>query len=131
MAANYTYTDTSYTDVLPGGNAVTYGLPNNSKDSYNLVLYYEDSRFSLRGAYNFRGVFLREVPNEQDGLKYRGDYGQADISARYKLNDKISLTLDILNALNAVQEEYVFEDRLTDGTYTTGRTIQFGVRARF
>lgn len=131
VAVNYTYTDTSYEQVLAGGGSVTYGLPNNSKDSYNLVVYYENDRFSLRAAQNFRGVFLREAPNEQDGLKYRDDYAPVDVAVRYKLNDQISLTLDVQNILNAVQEEYVFERRLTDGTFTTGRTVQFGLRGKF
>lgn len=130
-AINYTYTDTSFEQVLPGGGSTTYGLPNNSKDSYNLVVYYENETFSIRAAQNFRGVFLREVPNEQDGLKYRDDYSQTDLSARFHLTENVSLTLDVLNAFDDIQEEYVFEDRLTDGTFTTGRTVQFGVRGKF
>jgi len=131
VAVNYTYTDTSYKQVLPGGGSMKYGLPNNSRDSYNLVVYYENDRFSVRAAQNFRGVFLREVPNEQDGLKYRGDYAPVDVAVRYKLTPRASLTLDVQNVLNAVQEEYVFEKRLTDGTFTTGRTVQIGLRAEF
>jgi iron complex outermembrane recepter protein len=131
VAFNYTYTDTSFEETLVSGTTLTYGLPENSRDSYNLVGYYEDDRFSLRGAYNFRGRFLREVPNVQDGLKYRDDYGQLDMSARLKIGERFALTLDVLNMLDAMQEEFVYEERLTDGTFTTGRTVQFGLRGKF
>ena len=131
VVVNYTYTDASFEQVTGAGTNLTYDLPNNSKDSYNLIVYYETDRFNVRLAHNFRGVFLREVPSEQDGLKYRDDYGQTDLSARVNLNDRIALTLDVQNLFESVQEEYVFEERLTDGTFTTGRTIQAGLRANF
>jgi len=128
---NYTYTDASFEELSGAGGNLTYDLPNNSRDNYNIILYYENDIFNVRVAHTFRGVFLREVPNEQDGLKYRDDYGQTDLSARYNLTDRIGLTLDVQNLFDAVQEEYIFEERLTDGTFSIGRTIQLGVRARF
>lgn len=131
VVMNYTYTDASFEQVSGAGANLTYDLPNNSKDSYNLIAYFETDRFNVRLAHNFRGVFLREVPNEQDGLKYRDDYGQTDLSARVNLNDQLSVTLDVQNLFEAVQEEYVFEERLTDGTFTTGRTVQVGLRVNF
>jgi TonB-dependent receptor len=130
FAANYTYTDSSFTDTISGTN-ISYGLPNSSQDTYNLVGYYENERFSARLAYNFRGAFLREIPNEQDGLKYRDDFGQLDFSLRWNVVPDLRATFDVLNLMDDVQEEYVFEDRLTDGTFTTGRTFQVGLRANF
>ncbi|MBV2150078.1 TonB-dependent receptor [Sphingobium sp. AS12] len=130
IVANYTFTDSSFKDMV-GGTTLTYGLPENSKHSFNLIGYYEDADFSVRLAYNYRSEFLREKPNEQDGLKYRSAYGQADFAARYKLMPKLTLTLDVLNLLNASTDEWVYEPRLTDGRFTTGRTVQFGLRASF
>lgn len=130
VVANYTYTDSSYEEQLDDG-AITYGLPENSKHSYNLIAYYEDDRVSVRLAHNFRSEFLREVPNEQDGLKYRDDVEQTDLSTRFNLTPAIQLTADVLNLFDTRSEEYVFDPRLTDGYFVSGRTFQFGVRASF
>lgn len=129
-AANYTYTDSSFQDTL-GGTDISYGLPESSKDTYNLTLYYEDERLTARLAHNFRGRFLREIPNPVDGLKYRDDYGQTDVSIRYNLLPNLQLTMDVINAFDDKQEEYVFSRQLTDGIFTTGRTWQFGLRSNF
>jgi TonB-dependent receptor len=128
VIANYTYTDSSFKDTI-SGTALTYELPENSKTSYNLIGYYEDAKFSARLAYNFRSQFLREAPNAQDGLKYRSGYGQADFAARYKARRGITLTLDALNLFKAHTDEWVYQPTLTDGRFTTGRTVQFGLRA--
>ena len=130
VVANYTYTDSDYRETTEGGE-LSYDLPENSRHSYNLIGYYEDQRLSVRVAYNYRGKFLREVPNVQDGLKYRDAYAQTDVAMRYKLLDNVSLTVDVLNALNAKTEEYVYEERLTDGLFQTGRTVFFGLKASF
>lgn len=131
MAANYTYTESTYREALADGTSTTYGLPNSSKNVYNLTAYYETTAYSLRLAYNYRDKFLREVPNLQDGLKWRDGYGQLDLSARYNLSKSLRLTFDVQNLTEAVQEEYVYDPRMTDGTFSTGRTFQLGLRARF
>ncbi|MDE8650710.1 TonB-dependent receptor [Novosphingobium album (ex Liu et al. 2023)] len=130
IVANYTFTDSSFRDTV-SGTTLAYGLPENSRHSFNLIGYYEDKDLSLRIAYNYRSKFLREKPNEQDGLKYRSAYGQADFAARYKLLPNLALTLDVLNLFSAETDEWVYEPRLTDGRFTTGRTVQFGLRASF
>ncbi|MBD3817429.1 TonB-dependent receptor [Brevundimonas diminuta] len=130
VVANYTYTDSDYRETTEGGE-LSYELPENSRHSYNLIGYYEDRRLSVRVAYNYRGKFLREVPNVQDGLKYRDAYAQTDIALRYKLLDNVSATVDVLNAFNAKTEEYVYQERLTDGLFQTGRTVFFGLKASF
>lgn len=129
-AANYTYTDSNFQDTV-SDTGISYGLPENSKDSYNVTLYYEDDRFTARIAQNFRGRFLREIPNPVDGLKYRDDYRQTDVSLRYYLLPNLQVTMDVINAFEDKQEEYIFNRRLTDGIFATGRTWQFGLRSNF
>lgn len=130
VAANYTYTDSNFQDTVSGAD-ISYGLPENSEDSYNLTGYYEDDRLTVRVAHNFRGAFLREIPNAVDGIKIRDDYQQTDVSVRFNVVPNVQLTMDVLNALDSQPEEYVFQPRLTDGIFTNGRTWQFGLRADF
>lgn len=131
IVANYTYTDSSFVEELGDGSSLTYGLPENSQHSFNLTGYYENDIVSLRLSHNYRERFLREVPNIQDGLKFRDDVSVTDFAGRVYLSDTIQLTLDILNIFESKTEEFVFDERLTDGIFTTGRTFQFGVRAKF
>lgn len=131
VIANFTYTDSSFEEALDEGGSISYGLPQNSRTSYNLIGYYDDGRLSVRLAHNFRERFLREVPNLQDGLKYRDDVRQTDLSLRFNVTDKLQFVADVLNLFDDKTEEFVFEERLTDGIFTVGRTVQFGVRAQF
>lgn len=129
IVSNYTLTSSNFVDTVDG-STMRYELPENSRHSLNLIGYYEDSDFSVRLAYNYRSKFLRVKPNVQDGLKYRSGYGQADLALRYDLLPNVTATLDILNLFKASTDEWVYEPRLTDGRFVSGRTIQFGLRAK-
>ncbi len=61
----------------------------------------------------------------------RAGYGQLDFSARYKLLKGITATVDVLNVLNSRRYEWVYDPSLTDGLFTSGRTVQFSLRASF
>ena len=131
VVANYTFSESDFKEKLEDGSSVTYQLPSNSKHSYNLTAYYEKYGFSLRIARNFRSSFLREIPNIEDGLKYRDDVGITDISSSYNINNTIGITLNVLNAFNSKKYEYIFEELYMDNVSFFGTTFQLGVRAKF
>ncbi len=128
---NYTFAESTFEEELNNGEINKYGLPNHSKHSYNLIGYYEKYGFRLTLAHNFRSNFLREKPNPTDGLKYRDDFGQTDLSAGYDITKNIGVTFNIINLFNNTWYEYIFQERLMDGYFTSGRTFQFGLRASF
>ncbi|MDF0490164.1 TonB-dependent receptor [Sphingomonas sp. H39-1-10] len=130
MVANYTFTNSNFSQTV-SGTTLTYELQNNSKNTVNIIGYYEDGDFSTRLAYNYRSKYLRAAPNVTDGIKYRAGYGQLDFSARYKLLKGITATVDVLNLLNTRRYEWVYDPSLTDGLFTSGRTVQFSLRASF
>lgn len=130
IVANYTFTNSNFSQTVDG-STLTYELQNNSKNTVNLVAYYEDADFSTRLAYNYRSKYLRSAPNVTDGIKYRAGYGQFDFSARYKLLKNITATVDVLNLFNNRRYEWVYDPGLTDGYFNSGRTVQFSLRASF
>lgn len=130
VVANYTFTNSNFQDTV-SGTKLTYELQNNSKNTVNLIGYYEDGDFSARFAYNYRSKYLRSAPNAADGIKYRAGYGQLDFAARYKVLRNVRVTADVLNLLNARRYEWVYDPALTDGYFASGRTVQFGLRASF
>ncbi len=128
---NYTYSDTSFEEELDNGEINKYSMPNHSKDSYNIIGYYDKNNLMVSLAHNFRGKFLRSKPNPEDGLKYRDDYGQTDLSSSYLIKDKFGISFNVVNLLNNKRYEYIFNERLMDTYFNFGRTYQIGLRYSF
>ena len=94
-AFNYTFTDSEFTD----DNGNTFTFPGASKNSYNLVLYYETGGFSGRLAYNSRGDYLDEVSSAADGSNtlYAEGTGRLDLSLRYRWKNGLRVSFDAIN----------------------------------
>jgi iron complex outermembrane recepter protein len=131
VATNYTYADseTPIQNPLGGG---TLPLSNLSRDSYNLVGYYENDLFTARLAYTYRSKFLVALDSAAlGGARYEDEYGQLDASASFALSDRFRLTLDATNLNKAITRQYNGTwSRLTaaavnDTRYSLGITASF------
>ena len=127
---NYTYveSDASYTNAVSGAN---FGLQGLSRNSYNVVGFYEKDRIQTRLAYTFRENFLQVASGRNGDPEYFDDYGQLDASFGFKVTDAVSVTLEGLN-LND-EKEFIYSttpDRVKEYR-TTGRRYILGVRATF
>ncbi|MFT4953297.1 MAG: iron complex outermembrane receptor protein, partial [Pseudoalteromonas tetraodonis] len=68
-----------------------------SKNSYNVVGFYENDDFSARLAYNWRSEFIiREAPGWYGNREHQ-DYGQLDFSATYSVTDYLDVTFEGIN----------------------------------
>jgi len=118
LLANYTYTDGKASD---GSDVV-----GNSKRTYNLEAYYENDRFSARGAYTYRSSYLvgldRSFAQHMDGV------GNLAASLNYRINDMFTLTFDALNLNNPVLKYYGENKDQPRALYSNGRQFYFGVR---
>lgn len=109
---NYTKSDSS--QERKGFNNEELPFVNNSKDTYNLVAWYENEIISARVAYNFRSPRLMTAGNPATGQQslYQDDYGQLDMNLTYNVNDQWSVYLNGSNILEEIQQTYVeFEDQ--------------------
>ena len=137
VQANYTYVDSEDPNVEPisianisnPGSALE-GL---TKNSYNLIAFYDKGRVQARLAYNWRDTFL----SARQGDVTRGlpehdyEYGQFDFSASYDINDSFTLTAEIINMLDEGRLEYAdIRERVTTLEYS-GRRYTLGLRATF
>jgi iron complex outermembrane receptor protein len=110
---------TQFFDFLPGflnglgmqANAtyVQGEFQNISKWSYNLVGIYEKGPVSFRVAYNWRDGF--DVgPAPGGGMQPQEIYSKAqpwlDLSASYKIMERLTLTFDATNLLNSYYQDY-------------------------
>lgn len=76
-----------------------------SKDSFNLVGYWENDVFSSRAAYNWRSEYIiREVGYY--GNRMHDDYGQLDLSFAWNATDSITVTFDAINVLEEDDIQY-------------------------
>lgn len=105
--ANYTYTDSrnSAKDVF-GDDLPFVGM---SKNSYNLVLWYEQDALSARIAWNSRSPRLITQGSSAVGFQslYQDDYSQLDLNVTYDINDNISVYLNGSNILEEYQQTYL------------------------
>ncbi|MET3106981.1 iron complex outermembrane receptor protein [Oxalobacteraceae bacterium GrIS 2.11] len=103
VSANFTLTNAqapaaSYQDQL---NLFTQS----SKDTANLVAYYETSAYFVRTAYNWRSEYmLRETG--WYGNRMHAAYGQLDLSAGWNITPKIVLMFEATNLNKADDVQY-------------------------
>jgi TonB-dependent receptor len=99
-------------------------------NSYNLVGFYEDSGWSIRGAYNWRDKFYAGGDSQGSPI-YTAAYGQLDMSIGYKLNKNLTLQADLVNLNDGVIRQYSRTEEQLQSVTQTGRRIQVGARYRF
>jgi TonB-dependent receptor len=104
-------------------------------DSANLVGFFENEKWSIRAAYNWRGEFLTSRFDGaccgQNNPVYTEPFGQLDINASYKWNDKLTLTLEGINLTDSINR---LHGRLkSEVLYVTqtGPRYMFGLRYKF
>ena len=120
IVANYTYVDATGDTQLDSV----------SQDNYNVTGYYEDDRFSVRLAYNFRSDYRVGFINFfGDGANVQ-DFGQLDMSAQYSVNDNFDI---VFEALNLTQESLTTlnDAGINRGVEDVGTRLTFGIRGNF
>ena len=136
MQLNYTYVDSQIQYLTStGANSFKTDLTGLSKHSWNATLYYEGERFSGRVSATNRDDFLLQVPATESGFDVHGQTGTTtvDASVRYKINDKLELSLEGINLTDEPQESWVqnANGQLPLDYSETGRQYLLGLRYKF
>lgn len=101
-------------------------------DSANLVAFYENDKWSVRGAYNWRGEFLA---SNGDGSganpMYTEAYGQLDVNVGYKWNKNLSLQAEVINLNDGIQRLHGRSSTQVDFVTQTGPRYMIGARYKF
>jgi iron complex outermembrane receptor protein len=136
VLASYTYVDSKiiYCTNATCTATVRNDLINLSKNTLNGTLYYEDSKFSIRGSANYRDGFLLRVPSGRAGSDVQGNISSVfvDASASYQITPQVRLTLEAQNLTNQELGFYVDSVR-QDSLYSSysGRKFSAGVALKF
>jgi iron complex outermembrane receptor protein len=130
VLANYTYQKDK---GFQGTNQLTGEIlpfPGLSRKSYNVSLYYENDKFSIRGSYNWRDQWLITPTGRGNLPEFNEAFGSLDASASYNVTDKITVFLEGVNLTDEVRIENNNAIRRI-GNETYGSRYFFGVRAKF
>jgi TonB-dependent receptor len=108
VQANYTYVDSKAPGPVAGQDVPLQGL---SKNSYNLVGFYEKGGFRARVAYNYRSDYVESTSGPGSGALpiYVEPFAVLDASVGYSINKHIDVSIDASNLTKAVNNTYFGE----------------------
>lgn len=118
---NYTYTDAKEEDGSPVVGA--------SRNTFNVVGYFENDHLNARVAYNYRSHFY-------SGLDRRSAFNQDDTqsvsaSVGWTFNEMVSVSLDGMNLTNEKLKYYADNKDQPRGIYNNGRQYYLNLRFKF
>lgn len=102
VQANYTYVNSGlkYNNASIGEQFALVGLG----DSANLVGIFENDKWSVRAAYNWRDEFLSGTfDGSGPNPNYTEEYGQLDLSVGYNVNKNLTLSFEGINLTDEIQ----------------------------
>ncbi|HWV31185.1 MAG TPA: TonB-dependent receptor [Dyadobacter sp.] len=133
VEVNYTFID-SRVKVPRGveGNVSTdrTQLPNQSKNLFNVILFYERNNVMIRLAGNYRGASVETI-NQQLGPDYyiwTDANFTVDASATYTINKRLRAFVELNNLSDSPIKMYMGDRRRTTSTEWYGRKGQAGLR---
>lgn len=129
---NYTYTDSDVSIPYFEGDLV-YSMPLEglSETSWNAVLFWENDRFSVRGAYNYRDSFLSNRSNPQGNPVFTDAYGQLDLSANWSFSEHLTLSVAGINLNDEARYQYFLTPNRMLAHRASGKRYTVTLRARF
>lgn len=128
LNANYTVLDSSLTGESDlGVPTPPVGLADNT---YNVTLYYENTRFQARASYNFKDKYVEGIGYEMYPI-WRDAYGQLDISASYNVTDRIQVSLEGINVTDEETKGYTMDPSFPTMYELSGRRVNLGLRMEF
>jgi len=127
---NYTYSPSEQDQLSISGEALPF--PQNSKEQYNIVGWYQDGPWQARIAYNFRSERLAETGRTSAGLNvWQDSVDYVDISASYDINDSWTVYFQGSNVTESNEDYYLeWEDQFAFRNFYESR-YTLGVRGKF
>lgn len=131
MEVNATYAPSNSGEKDLAGNKIPF--QDNSTESGNFILWYQDDHFQARLAYNYRS--RRAVMDSVGGITgmemYEAPQKYLDASVSYKFNKYVEVFLDGTNLTNEYQRYYlVWPDQPAHSTFSE-RMFMLGVRGQW
>jgi TonB-dependent receptor len=130
VQASYTHTSVR-SNYTAGARPIVNQLIGLSKNSYNLVGFYDKGPISARLSYVWRGKYLSGNGSTTQTESYVAPFGSLDGNFSLRVMRNTTLSLEAINIAGAKTYSYSgIELRYNEIQYY-GRTILFGVRTEF
>ncbi|MBO9621641.1 MAG: TonB-dependent receptor [Sphingomonas sp.] len=128
--ASYTHTSVQ-ADYTAGTRTIKDQLLGLSKNSFNLVGFYDYGPVSARLSYTWRDKYLSGTGSSTNTPSYIDAFGSLDGNLSFRVTDKTTLSLEAINIAGARQYSYSDDPIRYNEIHYWGRTILFGVRTEF
>jgi len=117
----------------------TAGIQGISDQSFSISPFYEAGPFEVNLSYTWRddyltdaGVTVTSRPTEEDATPfYQKGYGTLDMGASYTFAENYEAFMQAVNLMENRPSTYVGSDDRLHQIHNYGRTVNFGVRAKF
>ncbi|MFK4872818.1 TonB-dependent receptor [Novosphingobium sp. ZW T3_23] len=115
------------------------GIQGVSDVSYSITPFFETGPFEINVSYTYRSNYMTDsganvtsLPSPEDVVAYyQKGFGIVDMGASFKLRPNVELFMQAVNVLNARQVSFAGTEKEVSEIHTFGRTVNFGVRAKF
>ena len=119
--ANFTYVD--------GADAVGNPLVGTSRETLNLVGYYENKWVNARLAYTYRSHFY--VGLDRSSAENETGNGELDASVNFTVTPNVTISIDGLNLTNQLLKYYAQNPTQVRAVYDNGSQYYAGVHVKF
>lgn len=130
VSSNYTYVNSGlkYDNTSIGEQFALVGL----SDSANLVGIYENDKWNLRVAYNWRDKFLAGTfDGSGPNPNYVEAYGQVDVSVGYNISPKLSVQFEGINVTDEIKRIHGRNERQLLFVEQSGPRYMLAARYKF
>ena len=128
---NFTYAPSKTGETDLAGNKISF--QDNSTESGNFILWYQDKHMQVRAAYNYRSkrAFADSVGGIAGMEEYEAPQRYLDATVAYKFSKYLEVFVDGTNLSNEYQRYYlVWPDQWGHSTFSE-RMFTFGVRGQW
>lgn len=130
VQASVTLVD-SKANYFAGNRQIKDDLVGLSKQSYNLVGYYEKGPISARLGWFWRSRYLQSIGSTTTAQSYIAPYGSLDGSLSYQITPQYAVTLEGSNLTDEVRFTYGKTKDQPMEIYHWGRTVSLTLRGKF
>ncbi len=130
IQASYTHTSVQ-ANYTAGARTIEDQLIGLSKNSFNLVGFYDYGPVSARLSYVWRDKYLSGTGSTTNTPGYIDAFGSLDGNLSFRVTDKTTVSLEAINIAGARQYSYSDDPVRYNEIHYWGRTILFGVRTEF
>ena len=139
VTATATFATTKLELNRAGVGLQTAGIQGVSDVSYSITPFFETGPFEINLSYTYRsdyitdaGALVTSLPTAEDVVAYyQKGFGIVDLGASYRVKPNIELFVQAVNLLDQRQVSFAGTRSEFTEIHTFGRTVNFGVRAKF